>query len=281
MAKASTATCWRTRAKAFTCYDDHMQRDRVEQARLRLLPRLLDCDGRWHGAHLYGYFAAEGKLVFGVELWATSEGDWEAAGDEEFWAILRAPSTDRDQHDQSGRLRRELEDLYHREAWPLDDDKLEEWLELFAPGIRCWVPVRMNRQRGQLTQPLLSPHFDGNLAGLQFRVARGGRRGIWRLRRFLTNLLFIEAGDTTARVSSNCQIFNSCKINNSSLERAGDGARHPWTKIWSIIRSHDWTSSSPIIRCACASENTTSRSTYFDGDVYATDNICTHAYARR
>jgi dibenzofuran dioxygenase subunit beta len=113
-------------------------------------------------------------------------------------------------------LRREMEDLYYREAWLLDNDKLEEWLELFTPDIRYWAPVRMTLARGQedFSQPFLSPHFDDNLAGLQFRVARSRTGSAFaeeyvRLRRFITNVLILEADDTTARVSSNFQLFKS------------------------------------------------------------------------
>jgi hypothetical protein len=68
--------------------------DRVEQAKVALGPEgySIVMDG---GAGLiyYGYFAAKGKIAdLAVEvLGPQGEGDWEAQGGEEFWAILRGP----------------------------------------------------------------------------------------------------------------------------------------------------------------------------------------------
>jgi dibenzofuran dioxygenase beta subunit len=114
------------------------------------------------------------------------------------------------------KLRLELEDFYYREAWLLDNDKLEDWLELFTPDIRYWAPVRMNLPRGQedFSQPFLTPHFDENLDGLKFRVARSRTGSAFveefvRTRRFITNVLILEADDRSARVSSNFQLFRS------------------------------------------------------------------------
>jgi dibenzofuran dioxygenase subunit beta len=113
-------------------------------------------------------------------------------------------------------IRREVEELYYREAWLLDNDKLEEWLELFTPNVRYWAPVRRNLPRGQedLQQPFLSPHFDENLAGLQFRVARSRTGSAFaeeyaRVRRFVTNVFVVEADAARARVDSNFQLFKS------------------------------------------------------------------------
>jgi dibenzofuran dioxygenase beta subunit len=48
-------------------------------------------------------------------------------------------------------LRQQFEELHYREAWLLDPDRLEEWLDLLSEKIHYWAPVRadMNsRQRG-------------------------------------------------------------------------------------------------------------------------------------
>jgi hypothetical protein len=69
-------------------------RDRVEQAKVALGPEgySIVMDG---GAGLiyYGYFAGEGKIAdLAVEvLGPQGEGDWQAQGGEEFWAILKGP----------------------------------------------------------------------------------------------------------------------------------------------------------------------------------------------
>lgn len=114
------------------------------------------------------------------------------------------------------RLRLEVEDFYYREAWLLDNDKLEDWLAILAPEVRYWAPVRMNLGRGKedFSDPFLVPHFDDDLAGLQLRVART-RTGVayaeevTRLRRFISNVLILEAGETGLMVSSNFQLFKS------------------------------------------------------------------------
>lgn len=114
------------------------------------------------------------------------------------------------------RLRSEVEELYYREAWLLDNDKLEDWLKIFTPNVRYWAPVRVNLPRGQedFSQPFLSPHFDDDLAGLQFRVARS-RTGaayaeeVTRLRRFITNVVILAAEGATVDVASNFQLFKS------------------------------------------------------------------------
>jgi 3-phenylpropionate/cinnamic acid dioxygenase small subunit len=113
-------------------------------------------------------------------------------------------------------LRAEIETLYYREAWLLDNDRLEEWLELFAPELRYWAPVRVNVPRGQedFTVPFLVPHFDDTLEGLQFRVARS-RTGVafaeevTRTRHFVSNVLVLSDEGGDIKVSSYFKVFKS------------------------------------------------------------------------
>lgn len=137
-------------------------------------------------------------------------------------------------------LRREVEEFYYREAWLLDHDKLEEWLQLFTPDVRYWAPVRMNLPRGKedFRHPFISPHFDDNLAGLQLRVARS-RTGIahaeevTRTRRFVSNVLILaEEADDILEVASNFQLFKSRQdeqwfvgTREDRLRRTADGLR--------------------------------------------------------
>ena len=72
------------------------------------------------------------------------------------------------------RLRHEFEELLYHEAWLLDNDKLEEWLELFTDMLRYWAPVRGNLEPGRedLSRPHLLAHFDDDKTSLTLRVKR-------------------------------------------------------------------------------------------------------------
>ena len=50
--------------------------------------------------------------------------------------------------DRAG-LRQQFEDLLYREAWLLDHDRLEEWLDLLSENIHYWAPVRADMNRGK------------------------------------------------------------------------------------------------------------------------------------
>ena len=118
-------------------------------------------------------------------------------------------------------LRCELEDFLVHEAWLLDSDLLEGWLELFADDVRYWAPVRMNldKKRENFSQPLLTAHFDDNKMGLDLRVKRV-RTGLARteeppsrLRHFVSNVRIIEIdGSDRVRVGSNFIVFKSRAI---------------------------------------------------------------------
>jgi len=71
-------------------------------------------------------------------------------------------------------LRQHFEDLLYREAWLLDHDRLEEWLDLLSEAIHYWAPVRadMNRGKEDFSPPLRLAFFDDNKDGLRLRVAR-------------------------------------------------------------------------------------------------------------
>lgn len=113
-------------------------------------------------------------------------------------------------------LHREIEEFLYREAWILDNDKLEQWLDLFSENVRYWAPVRRSLPRGRESfhDAYLTPHFDDNKAGLSLRVARS-RTGLahaeegTRQRRFVTNILILEVEGDFVRVSSNFQVFKS------------------------------------------------------------------------
>lgn len=113
-------------------------------------------------------------------------------------------------------LRLDFEELLIDEAWLLDSDRLEDWLELFADELRYWAPVRANLGRGaeQLSQPHLLAHFDDDKTTLRLRVKRV-RTGMAhaeeppsRVRHCVSNVKILE--DSSAEcvhVASNVMIF--------------------------------------------------------------------------
>lgn len=114
-------------------------------------------------------------------------------------------------------LRQEFEELLYYEAWLLDHDRLEEWLELFADNVRYWAPVRANQVRGKedLQRPQLLAHFDDDKTGLAMRVQRI-RTGAAhadeppsRVRHFVSNVRVLVAEEDRTHVTSNFIVFKS------------------------------------------------------------------------
>ena len=123
-------------------------------------------------------------------------------------------------------LRQQLEELLYREAWLLDQDRLEEWLDLLSENIHYWAPVRadMNRGKEDFSPRLRLAFFDDNKDGLRLRVARI-RTGAAhadeppsRVRHLITNVQVMEAPDAeTAKVASNFLVFKSRRNREENL----------------------------------------------------------------
>ena len=123
-------------------------------------------------------------------------------------------------------LRQQFEDLLYREAWLLDHDRLEEWLDLLSETIHYWAPVRadMNRGKEDFSPPLRLAFFDDNKDGLRLRVARI-RTGAAhadeppsRVRHLISNVQVLETPDTdTAKVASNFLVFKSRRNREENL----------------------------------------------------------------
>ena len=123
-------------------------------------------------------------------------------------------------------LRQHFEDLLYREAWLLDHDRLEEWLDLLSEAIHYWAPVRadMNRGKEDFSPPLRLAFFDDNKDGLRLRVARI-RTGAAhadeppsRVRHLISNVQVLETPDTdTAKVASNFLVFKSRRNREENL----------------------------------------------------------------
>ena len=115
-------------------------------------------------------------------------------------------------------LRHEFEELLYHEAWLLDNDKLEEWLDLFTDSVRYWAPVRNNLQTGQedLSRQHLLAHFDDDKIGLTLRVQRlrtgaaHAEEPRSRIRHFVSNVQILDTdGPDRVKVGSNFQVFRS------------------------------------------------------------------------
>ncbi len=114
-------------------------------------------------------------------------------------------------------LRLEFEQRYFEEAALLDQDRLEEWLDLFADDVRYFAPVRAELGRGNedLARGLRLSIFDDNKDGLKLRVARI-RSGAAhadeppsRVRHFVTNVRVLQCDGEKATVASNFIVFKS------------------------------------------------------------------------
>jgi 3-phenylpropionate/cinnamic acid dioxygenase small subunit len=109
----------------------------------------------------------------------------------------------------------ELEDLYYREAELLDDRRWEEWLELFAPELEYFAPLRVTRKSpaSDIVEEL--GHFDDTRTSLGLRVKRLRTDVAWaedppsHTRRLITNLRAIPAEDGTVTAKTNLLLYRS------------------------------------------------------------------------
>jgi 3-phenylpropionate/cinnamic acid dioxygenase small subunit len=80
-------------------------------------------------------------------------------------------------------LQYEVEQFLYHEADLLDGGRFEQWLELMAPDVRYWAPVRANRlyrERNKETSPSgESAYFDEGRDELVQRVQRLRTRMAW------------------------------------------------------------------------------------------------------
>lgn len=98
-------------------------------------------------------------------------------------------------------LRLQIEDLYNFEAECLDDRRWEEWLELFAPEVEYFAPIRVNRKTpaSDIVEEL--GHFDDTFGSLALRVKRLRTDVAWAedppslTRRLITNIRIRPASE--------------------------------------------------------------------------------------
>lgn len=111
----------------------------------------------------------------------------------------------------------EVEQLLYREAHLLDSGAFNEWLELLAPDLRYWAPVRAEvprKQEGEDEAGRL-PLFDETRATLALRISRLETGFAWvenpttRTRRFVTNVFVEPESGGLLHVRSNLLLFRS------------------------------------------------------------------------
>lgn len=111
----------------------------------------------------------------------------------------------------------DVEQLLYREAQLLDSGRFQEWLELLAPDLRYWAPVRAEVHRAQERENEASrlPLFDETKASLALRISRLDTGLAWvenpatRTRRFVTNVVVEEEAGGLVHVRSNLMLFRS------------------------------------------------------------------------
>jgi 3-phenylpropionate/cinnamic acid dioxygenase small subunit len=122
-------------------------------------------------------------------------------------------------------LRHEFEDLLYYEAWLLDHDRLEEWLDLCAEQVRYWAPTRANVARGSedWSRQYRLAHFDEGKGSLALRVQRI-RTGAAhadeppaRVRHLVSNVRVLDSNNEIATVTSNFIVFKSRRGREESL----------------------------------------------------------------
>lgn len=119
------------------------------------------------------------------------------------------------------------------EAYLLDAQRYEEWLDTLTDDVRYTMPVRVTTARGagfdtsSFPKPGMA-HFDEDKYSLTQRVARFATEHAWtedppsRLRHFITNVRTFAADDTHLTVESAELLFRSRgDVNESALVSCG------------------------------------------------------------
>lgn len=110
-----------------------------------------------------------------------------------------------------------VEQLLYHEAELLDSGLYQEWLELMAPDLRYWAPVRSEVPREQEREDEASrlPLFDETRASLDLRIRRLATGVAWvdippsRTRRLISNIVSEADPGGLLRVRSNFIVFRS------------------------------------------------------------------------
>jgi 3-phenylpropionate/cinnamic acid dioxygenase small subunit len=123
----------------------------------------------------------------------------------------------------------DVEQLLYREAHLLDSGAFHEWLELLAPDLRYWAPVRaeVSRERESADEQIRLPLFDETKASLALRISRLDTGLAWvenpatRTRRFVTNVMVDSESNGLVHVRSNLLLFRSRSFTDETILAAG------------------------------------------------------------
>jgi dibenzofuran dioxygenase beta subunit len=108
------------------------------------------------------------------------------------------------QADQVGpELYHEIAAFIYREARLLDEERFEEWLELFTDDVRYWMPTR------EVVQGQQHEHVDEDEPGLQFAIFNETKKSLaMRVRRLDTGLAHVEEPPSiTQRLITNVEVM--------------------------------------------------------------------------
>ncbi|HTX95387.1 MAG TPA: 3-phenylpropionate/cinnamic acid dioxygenase subunit beta [Mycobacterium sp.] len=131
------------------------------------------------------------------------------------------------------------------EAYLLDAQRYEQWLETLTDDIRYVMPVRVTSARGTGFDTSPMAHFDEDKYSLSQRVARMGTEHAWaedppsRLRHFITNVRTFECDDDAhLSVESAELLFRSRgDVNESALLSCGREDLLRWCgDCWKLAR---------------------------------------------
>jgi 3-phenylpropionate/cinnamic acid dioxygenase small subunit len=119
----------------------------------------------------------------------------------------------------------DVEQLLYREAHLLDSGGFQEWLELLAPDLRYWAPVRaeLSREREKEDEANRLPLFDETKASLALRISRLDTGLAWvespttRTRRFVSNVTVDPGPDDLVGVRSNLILFRSRSFSDETM----------------------------------------------------------------
>ena len=119
----------------------------------------------------------------------------------------------------------DIQQLLYHEAYLLDSGGFHEWLELLAPDIRYWAPVRaeVHRKQERESEACRLPLFDETKASLTLRISRIDTGLAWvenpptRTRRFITNVMVEKETEGVLHVRSNLMLFRSRSFTDETI----------------------------------------------------------------
>lgn len=135
---------------------------------------------------------------------------------------------------------KDVDELLYHEAYLLDCGLFHEWLELLAPDVRYWAPVRAEVSRAQEREDEATrlPLLDETKTSLTLRVRRLDTGFAWveqpptRTRRFISNITSREDEGGLLHVRSNVLVFRSRSFTDESIMVGGREDRWSRTDRW-------------------------------------------------